>query len=89
MQIGPEELNAIIGAIAGAGTSILSAFVTHGIITEKVRRLEEDLKALKVEQNEFVTYKHLDAVVEPLRKTLDTVQEDVKEILRAVSKVAP
>lgn len=56
---------------------------------EKLRRVEVDLHELREEmrekEKEFVTHTHFEAVVEPMRRTLDTVQRDVKEILRAVS----
>jgi len=53
---------------------------------EKVRRIEKDVDELRDEQKGYVTYRHFDSVVEPMKRTLELVQRDVKEILRAVSK---
>lgn len=70
-------------------------------MSEKVRRLEVDvdeqhkeckaeIAATRNDAKNFVTYNHLDAVIEPIKDTLNVVQKDVKEILRAVSsKVWP
>lgn len=52
---------------------------------EKVRRLEEDLHDMRKDQKAYVTFQHFDAVIEPMRRTLENVQRDIKEILRAVS----
>ena len=96
MQLDTESLSAIIGALTGLVTSVATTLVGHGIMNEKVRRLEEDvrshkddLKAAVADQDDFVTYTHFNAVVEPLRRTLENVQKDVKEILVAVSKNGP
>lgn len=57
---------------------------------EKMRRLEKDVDELRREcardQDKFVTHQHLEAVVDPMRRSLETVQKDVKEILRVVSR---
>jgi hypothetical protein len=52
---------------------------------EKIRRIERDIDDLNEERKSFVTHEHFEAVIEPIKDTLDTVQRDVKEILRAVS----
>lgn len=54
-------------------------------MSTKISRLEQDFQELRTEQKDFVTMKHFDAVVEPLRQAMVAVQKDVKEILRAVS----
>lgn len=60
---------------------------------EKLRRTEKDVDDLRdqvrEDQKSFVTHQHLEAVVEPLRRTLDGVQKDVKEILRVVAANRP
>lgn len=53
---------------------------------EKVKRLEQDFHELREEQKDYVTMKHFDAVVEPIKLAIVTMQKDVKEILRAVSE---
>ena len=88
-----ETLTAAVSLV----TSIAITAIAYGVIREKVSQLEErvssaileskaDRKDIRDEQKGFVTYNHLDAVIEPIRNTLDTVQLDVKEILRMVSK---
>jgi len=52
---------------------------------EKIRRLERDMDDLSEERENYVTFKHFDAVIQPLVNTLEIVQKDVREILRAVS----
>lgn len=89
-----------IEALAAAGSLIISIVVTgiaYGTNREKVAQLESrfedaleeskiDRRELRDEQKNFVTYNHLDAVIKPIQDTLNTVQQDVKEILRAVSR---
>lgn len=53
---------------------------------EKVRRLEVDLEYAKEEAKQYVTMTHFDAVIAPMKDSLVTLQKDVKEILRAVSR---
>lgn len=70
-----------VAAIIGAAASL----VTYGVLNEKVRRLEEDVHEMKEERTSFVTFKHFDAVILPLRTTLDSVQVDIKVLLRMLS----
>lgn len=53
---------------------------------EKLNRLQRDFEELREEQKDYVTMKHFDAVVEPIKLAITTMQKDVKEILRAVSE---
>lgn len=62
------------------------------MMQEKIRRLEKDRdeekqerEDLRKELDKYVTHSHFQAVIDPLRRTLELVQKDVKEILRAVS----
>ena len=59
---------------------------------EKVRRLEQDMEDVRDEakqaQKSFVTFQHFDAVIDPLKRQINDVQKDIKEILRAVSRNA-
>lgn len=79
------QLDADTAAVIGIFSSFASATIGYGIMREKVRRLEQDLHELKDGQKEYVTFHHFDAVIEPIKRTLELVQKDVKEILRAVS----
>lgn len=84
MQIDPELLTATLGV----ATSLIGTCVGYGIMREKMRRMEKDFDELQEEcrkdQDKFVTHQRLNDVVDPLRRTLDIVQKDVKEILRVV-----
>lgn len=87
-----QDLVAALSALAG----IASAFIGYGIVKEKVARLEaehersrqetaSELKTLRNERRDYVTHQHLDAVIEPMRRTLEVVEKDVKEILHVVA----
>ena len=86
-------------SILGVASSVVLWAVAHGVMKEKIRRLEEtldkaiieskaDRRDLRDEQQKFVTYTHLELVVAPLRTSLGELQRDVKEILRAVGAVS-
>lgn len=90
------QIDGEVATLIGILSSIGSTAIGYGIVREKVRRLEKDvddqsrefkdvLDRIFKDQKDFVTYNHLDAVVEPIKDTLNVVQKDVKEILRAVS----
>jgi hypothetical protein len=76
------ETGAYIGIVSSLVTAIGGYFVTR----EKVRRLEDDVHELKDERTKFVTFTHFDAVIQPLRATLDSVQVDIKVLLKMVAK---
>lgn len=86
---------AIFAALIGLGSSFVTACVAYGITKQKVATLKEDLAGLrkdlheievsiKQEHTRFVTLQHFDAVVNPLRQTMDNVQSDVKLLLRMI-----
>jgi hypothetical protein len=52
---------------------------------EKVLQLERQVHELREDRKEYVTVKHFDAVVGPMKNALDVLARDIKEILRAVS----
>lgn len=90
------QIDGEVATLIGILSSLGSTAIGYGIVREKVRRLEKDVEdqardfkdqvdCVLRDQKEFVTYGHLDAVVEPIKDTLNVVQKDVKEILRAVS----
>lgn len=85
MQI-DGEVSAWIGITSSIACSLLAFGVSTGVMKEKVRALEKELDELREEQKHYVTFKHFDAVIEPMKKTLDNVQRDIKEILRVVSE---
>lgn len=82
MQLDVEIISAIVGAVAG----IVSSAIGHGIMKEKLARVVSDVKDLRDEQKEFVPFAHFEAVVEPLLTKLETVEKDIKELLRVVSR---
>lgn len=78
----------IYGGVLSLLTSGFSAYVGYAIVKEKVNRLESDVRELQGANDRahdtFVSYQHFNAVIEPIRKTLDNVQADIKEILGAI-----
>ena len=52
----------------------------HGL-KDDIKRVEEDNKQCEVERKEFVTYKYLAAVMEPLNKQLDEIKGMISKIL--------
>lgn len=92
MQISVETIISLSGVL----TSFLTGGVVYGVMREKVYQLEiklgdavkeskEDRRDIREEMKTFVTHGHLEAVIEPIKDTLDMLQSDVKEILKAVS----
>lgn len=80
------EIDASTSAVIGAISGVISAVAGYGIMREKVTRLEHDLELMQEAKKEFVTFQHFDAVISPIRNTLDVVLRDVKEILKAVNE---
>lgn len=88
-----EHVEVIISIVGFVG-SLLAAAVTYGIMSEKVRRLEEDVASqheeckeevadIRKEAKSFVTFTHLEAVFAPIREALTDLKADVKELVRA------
>lgn len=69
----------------GVASSLVTAIGGYFVIKEKVKRLEEDVHELKGDTDKFVTFTHFDAVIMPLRNTLDSVQVDIKVLLKMIS----
>lgn len=71
-------------------SSILTAIGGYYVLREKVRRTEEDFERFQQQQERqkenFVTFKHFDAVILPLRNTLDNVQLDIKVLLKMIER---
>lgn len=88
-----------MASIIAVGSTILSSVVGYGVFQEKIRNqaaelvelknyVQEIRAELKQEQKGLVTLQHFEAVVGPLRKTLDDVQVDTKVLLKLVSAMA-
>lgn len=64
--------------------------MTYGIMRTKVDKLERivdhNSKQIEDMDDHFVSFKHFEAVIGPMRRTLEMVERDVKEILKAVLK---
>lgn len=90
---------AVAGALAAFAGSTISFFVGNAIMKERLHRLEQDraadseachkeLRELKeaVEnvKDTHVTYTYFEAVVEPIRRSMNEIQKDVKELLGRV-----
>jgi len=79
------QIDGDLAAAIGIVSSIVSSSIGYGVMKEKLRRTEKDIDAIRSDNKDYVTHNHFDAVLGPLRRTLELVQKDVKEILRAVS----
>lgn len=77
------QIDAEFAAAIGVASSIISSGIGYGVLKEKVRRLERDLEK---SEERYVTIAHFNAVVQPIREALDTLQKDVKEILSLVAR---
>ena len=59
-------------------------------MSQKIRQVERDIAShqneLEKNSSRFVTFTHFEAVVEPVRRSLEIVQKDVKEILKVVKQ---
>ena len=80
-----DPVTAIFTIASSVGSAVTASGFAYGIMKEKVGRLETDLKELRVSQKEYVPFHHFEAVIGPMRRTLELVEKDIKEILRVVS----
>jgi hypothetical protein len=55
-------------------------------LKESEKDFEEQIRDVKRDREQYVTFKHFDAVILPLRTTLDNVQVDIKVLLKMVSE---
>lgn len=76
------QIDSEFAAVIGVASSVISSGVGYGILKEKVRRLERELEK---SEERYVTLTHFNDVVEPIRRAIESVQKDVKEILSYVS----
>jgi hypothetical protein len=77
---------AILSLVVSSIVSVATTAVGFGIMKEKVARAEKETENLRNSLNDYVTHKHFEAVIAPLRRTLDVMQSDIKEVLRALSR---
>lgn len=81
--------------ILTGASSVFTGGVMYGMFKTKLADIEgrldkailesrDDRKDLREEQKNFVTINHFEAVIYPLRRAIETVEMDVKEILKAV-----
>ena len=95
------QFDADLAALVGVASSAISYFVGQGVMREKLVRLERDretdrsetqssLAAVHAEceklKDSHVSLVHFDAVIDPMRKSLDTIQRDLRELLMRVKK---
>lgn len=79
--MGPET---ILSILCGVLSAALTTAIGWGVMKEKIRRIEADIAFIHEDRKTYVTHEHFEAVVQPIKSTLDVVQKDVKEILRVV-----
>lgn len=84
MQI-DSETTSVLSALVGIGSSIIGYAVSQGINKEKIANLEKQMELMREQQEKLVPYTYLNAVLEPLKDSLEDVQKDVKEILHVIS----
>jgi len=78
--------DATIAAVTGVISSIFSAGVSHGIMKVKIERVEKDLEECRAKSEKFVTIDHFSDVIEPLKRGIEIVQKDIKQLLSISSK---
>lgn len=71
--------------LAGIVSTILTIGIAWGILRNKVDELVKRLDLLEEKQTDFVTHKHLDAVVTPLQRVAEEIQRDIKRLLVLLS----
>lgn len=93
-----ELANEIVPFLS-AGVSVfisgITAAVSHGMMKEKVTRLERDSMEHRLEdrdnheliRREYVTQQHFEAIIGPFRDSIRDVQKDLKTILSRLPKV--
>lgn len=85
MSVTPEMIAVALSFLS----SLAITFIVVGIQKEKIRRLEKEVDELRTDQKAFVTYTHLSVVIEPMKTSLNSLERDVREILKQVSRPQP
>ena len=83
---------AAIGLIVAVMSSVFTGGIMYGIFKTKLSDLEQNLDAHQAYcekerdryDTKFVSKNEFEAVVKPIRRALETLEQDVKEILKAV-----
>lgn len=74
------------------GAAGISAGVAWGMVKTKLEHLERRQEMLENDQRDFesgyVTQKHLDDVIEPLKEMLTEVRADIKGLLKSLAREA-
>lgn len=81
-----QDYSPYLEFVASLGASVAVTAFCYGKMKERMDRLTDDMKQVREDQKELVSFEYFEAVIEPMRKVLDNVQQDIKEVLRAVSK---
>ena len=79
-------LDTYIGAGIGILSSIISAAITYGAMKEKVARLEAEVKENHEEMDGMVSFRHFEAVIEPIKNTLEAIEKDIKELILLIAR---
>ena len=85
--------DALFGAGCALLASVLSSAVVFGVMKTKLTRIERDLEKHETQceqereriEARYVPRTEFDAVVRPIRKSLENLERDVKQILKAVA----
>ncbi len=71
------------------GCSLAAVGVAYGILKTRVQEIEKRQEILETEQRnnpkDYVTHKHLDAVLPPMRGMIEEIQRDIKKLLLLIS----
>lgn len=82
------QFDAIVAAAIGGLTGVFSAGLAWGLITQKVSALQTGLKEHRDDSERkhqlFVTHAYFEAVTSPILRAIETMEKDIKEILKAV-----
>lgn len=81
-------MDGVAAAVIGVVSSVFAAGVAWGLLSQRVNTLEKEIERYVLEtkerSNDFVTQTHFSAVIDPLKRAIEIMQKDVKEILKAV-----
>lgn len=82
------QVDAIATVVISGVSFIFGIGLSWGLMSQKVKSLIEHSKEYRDDQDKknetFVTHNYFDAVTSPLRQAVDTIQKDIKEILKLV-----
>lgn len=71
------------------GSSAVAIGVAYGVLRARVQDIEKRQDVMEEEQRnlpkEYVTHKHLDAILPPMRSMIEEIQRDIKKLLLLIS----